>query len=394
MSNEPAASGGVDPDVPDAVIEWLSSVAAEHGVSETELLRSLLAGASASDPEGGTGTVDHLEREFRSMVDDVRDRIVQVKRETDEKAPADHAHHDLQTAMDQLGQELAALDATVSQLDDRVSVGFENYEEILTYLTDTTDALDRKIGQLAATVIDLRERVGDTTRDEVRRAALVHLTDTANRHGIGTAKCDNCSETVHIGMLVEPRCPHCDSLFSALEPKSGFFRSSVLHTGTLPALESGPDDPDDQGSLESLVRDADEEDGGVPSVVADHEPADRRRGRAPEMVETPTPAERAETPESSGADGPPAEEASVEDDADRPPDSPPDQPDQGSDGAGDLRTIDGVGPAYADRLRAAGVDDLLTLAVADPTALGEAIDVPETAVADWVDQADSRTGAT
>lgn len=385
MSDPSDEGEGVDADVPDAVLEWLGSVAEERGVTETELLRSLLAGGAA-EGAGGGGDIDdaeleRVEREFRELVEDVRERIVQVKRETDEKAPVDHTHHELKSTLEELGHEIGSLEAEVNRLDERLAAGFGNYEEILTYLTETTDALDRKLGRLASAVIDLRERVGDAARDEVRRTALAHLTDTANRHGVEKAKCEDCGDAVHVGMLVEPQCPHCDSSFSALEPKSGFFRSSVLHTGTMPALEAGPDEVEDEtATLEAMVEDA--ASGGEAAPTFDIE----------EPVEEPEPAEPAPEPVDAGSDEEPS-------DADATPagdEAPAAAGDGGgspvTDGQDSLKRIDGIGSAYADRLHDAGVDDLLSLAVADPEALGEDIDVPATTVAEWVAQADTLTG--
>ncbi|MDZ7701300.1 MAG: hypothetical protein U5J98_04110, partial [Halobacteriales archaeon] len=230
-------------------------------------------------------------------------------------------------------------------------------------------------------------RVGDAARDEVRRTALAHLTDTANRHGVEKAKCENCSEGVHVGMLVQPRCPHCDSSFSSLEPKTGFFRSSVLHTGTMPALESGPDQPDaETETLEAMVADAEADSESAPSFDMDavaNEPAD-------EPIEA-APAE--EEPEAV-----PNEPPETEPEADVSPDE--EDTEATADGGGaeterqrDLEAIEGIGAAYADRLQEAGIEDLLALAVADPEDLGEALDVPSTTVAEWVEQADAMTGS-
>lgn len=414
MANESAEGDGDQ--VPDAVMDWLSSVAAERGQSEAELLQSLLAGTE-SDAGGGAASdreLERVEREFRDLVQDVRDRIVQVKRETDEKAPGDHTHHDLRSTMEQLGREVGALEAQVEQLDDRLSGGFENYEEILTYLTDTTDELNRRLVRLASAVINLREQVGEAARDEVRRTALSHLTDAANRHGIDTAKCEDCGEAVDLSLLVVPRCPHCESTFSTIEPKSGFFRSSVLHTGTMPALESaGEASASEDDALQSLVDEA--------ATQAD-EPAPDIRTPAPTAREPTKEAERTEgakeEPDTAAADdeaadpatetgrsdesaaSAPAEAtdadpdtATSEDEAARDAD-PPEPGDATREADGDLQSLDGVGPAYADRLESAGIDGLLALAVAEPEELSEAIDVPESTVEEWVEQADTRTGAT
>jgi polyhydroxyalkanoate synthase len=53
----------------------------------------------------------------------------------------------------------------------------------------------------------------------------------------------------------------------------------------------------------------------------------------------------------------------------------------------DLEVLDGVGPAYADRLRAAGVEALPDLVAADPEELAAAVDVSADRVRRWIDQA-------
>lgn len=370
MADESAE--GVDTDVPDAVREWLSSVAAERGVSEEELLRAMFTGGAS---EGGIDAreIDRIDDRFRSMIDDVRDRVIQVKREADDKAPADHTHHDLRNSVEQVGHEVTTLEAQIEQLDDRVATGFENYEEILTYLTETTDTLNRRLGRLASAVIDLREQAGEAARDEVRRTALSHLTETANRHGVEAAKCDSCGETVDLSLLVEPRCPHCDTSFTSVEPKTGFFRKSVLHTGTVPALESAEEEPAAGAGLEAIVEGADAA-GESPNVG----PSARS-----ETTEEPVAVDATAEEPVAGAESADTDQTSSDDAG---------TVDERADGLADLEGLDGVGPAYAERLQQAGIDGLLSLAVADPEEVGEAIDVPASTVADWVEQADARTG--
>jgi polyhydroxyalkanoate synthase len=53
----------------------------------------------------------------------------------------------------------------------------------------------------------------------------------------------------------------------------------------------------------------------------------------------------------------------------------------------ELTDVDGVGPAYAERLEGAGVASVADLAGADPVELAAAADVPESRVRDWVEQA-------
>jgi len=54
---------------------------------------------------------------------------------------------------------------------------------------------------------------------------------------------------------------------------------------------------------------------------------------------------------------------------------------------GDLESVNGIGPTYAERLREAGIDGLAALAAADPEAVAEAAEVPVSRAEDWIDQA-------
>ncbi|WP_101294262.1 class III poly(R)-hydroxyalkanoic acid synthase subunit PhaC [Halegenticoccus soli] len=60
--------------------------------------------------------------------------------------------------------------------------------------------------------------------------------------------------------------------------------------------------------------------------------------------------------------------------------------------SGSLRTIEGIGPAYADRLREEGVDGVAALAEADAASLAQRIGVSESRVDAWVEQARERVG--
>jgi predicted flap endonuclease-1-like 5' DNA nuclease len=60
-------------------------------------------------------------------------------------------------------------------------------------------------------------------------------------------------------------------------------------------------------------------------------------------------------------------------------------------GAGvDLEEIKGIGPAYADRLREAGVEDVAALAAADATDLADRTGLGEGRIGNWIEQAEAR----
>jgi polyhydroxyalkanoate synthase len=54
---------------------------------------------------------------------------------------------------------------------------------------------------------------------------------------------------------------------------------------------------------------------------------------------------------------------------------------------GDLESVNGIGPTYAERLREAGIDGLAALAAAAPETVAEAAEVPVSRAEDWIDQA-------
>jgi len=55
----------------------------------------------------------------------------------------------------------------------------------------------------------------------------------------------------------------------------------------------------------------------------------------------------------------------------------------------DLTEIKGIGPVYASRLPAAGIDTFAALAKADPDAVAAAAKVSEQTAAEWIEQAAS-----
>jgi len=69
----------------------------------------------------------------------------------------------------------------------------------------------------------------------------------------------------------------------------------------------------------------------------------------------------------------------------------PDEPDETAESASSLESIDGIGPSYADRLAAAGVDSMATLADADAVDLADETGIAVSRVEDWIDQAAERT---
>jgi predicted flap endonuclease-1-like 5' DNA nuclease len=110
------------------------------------------------------------------------------------------------------------------------------------------------------------------------------------------------------------------------------------------------------------------DDGAIETADGTEEPGDA----APAEAETETETAAAET-ETDTAETEPTE-----------PDGPDDSP--------SVEEIKGIGPTYAERLRAAGIDTVADLAGADPDAVAEAAETSETRVSGWIERAQALAG--
>ncbi|WP_440764782.1 hypothetical protein [Natronorubrum sp. DTA7] len=230
--------------VPGEVDDWLAREADRRGQTRDDVCRQLVAAAHAiasdddfspPDLEDVTGLHSELEaqrEEFRELLEDVRARVVQVKRETDANAPADHEHTEHAT-----DDDLAALRADLETLESTVDDGFANFESVLEHLFAETETLEEHATLLATAVIDLREQRDIAARRTRRRAEADRLKRAANQLGIRTAVCDACDERVDLALLTEAACPHCASGITDLVENASFFGSHTLETGEPPALE-------------------------------------------------------------------------------------------------------------------------------------------------------------
>ncbi|MEF8901226.1 MAG: hypothetical protein V5A25_08400, partial [Halovenus sp.] len=176
--------------------------------------------------------IDALESDYREALQDVRERVIQVKKDTDAKAPADHTH-------EQLGH-IDGLAKTVSALQADLETLREAYEETIPEHGERVDAVETQLDQVqdrlktvAWVVSDLREAHesggGLEAVDRIKRAAA--------KADIDRAKCGNCGEGVQLSLLTDPECPHCSATVTNVEPGGGWFSSPKLVAAS--QLESG-----------------------------------------------------------------------------------------------------------------------------------------------------------
>ena len=150
-------------------------------------------------------------------LEEVRDRLdrletrVKESSETREEIEADLA--DLTQRVDAIGEQLRTRQ---SSLESRFDSELASLETILEYLIDTTEELDADVESLSGEFEAVRRRRGE-------REQLADLRRSAIQVGVRSAACDQCGNTVDIGLLPSVNCPHCDRQFVDVDPADGWF---------------------------------------------------------------------------------------------------------------------------------------------------------------------------
>lgn len=192
-----------------------------------------------------------LESAVDEKIEDVRSRVIQVKREADRKASSDHEHPDIAEEIETLWGEMTELSETaetavadvetleteLADMDDRLEEGFDNYEEVLRRLKESATQLRDRTETLGSVLSNQRERVNALEASDTRRGAVEDLKREANENGVQKAKCGSCGSTVHLGLLGNPRCPHCEVPYEGIDTDTGLFRAAKITVADRPQLE-------------------------------------------------------------------------------------------------------------------------------------------------------------
>ncbi|MFC7077260.1 ribbon-helix-helix protein, CopG family [Haloarcula halophila] len=283
MASESTEDVSITVELSGELDEWLDDRAARLGVSRDEVVRQLLSSYRAADDLGDdialspagdgddvvreeiTATVDdrvneqaeriigdrlpdiadavegridadlsEVESEFDEKIDDVRDRVVQLKRELDQKAPKTHDHEAFEE-IDQLDRELELLTDDLASFRDEVDASFADQNEEIADLADRLDDVEDKLKRVAWVVTDLREEQGG---QGTHKRAVDRIKRAAAQEGISTASCESCDEQVDIALLTDPQCPHCETTVTDVRPDGGFLRKKARLV-TASQLEAG-----------------------------------------------------------------------------------------------------------------------------------------------------------
>lgn len=263
MASESTRDRTVTITLPAELDDWLDERATEQDTDRDTLLRQLLAAYQTTASHNGevegeirafeSDNIDTVVREqleqqlpgddetaaaLKNRIDtigndheqklaELHNRLVQVKKEVDTKAPESHDHVEF--------EHLRELAARVEAVCDEVQTLREGskQDDQLAEFDERLGEVEDRLQSVAWLVGDLRDTVeeDDTldATDRIKKAAAESNTEQAN--------CQNCGETVSIGLLTEPECPHCNTAVRDVEPSTGWFDSPELRTAS--ELDSG-----------------------------------------------------------------------------------------------------------------------------------------------------------
>ncbi|MFB6297070.1 MAG: hypothetical protein ABEH56_00955 [Salinirussus sp.] len=169
------------------------------------------------------GRIDDLEREFQGKLEDVRKRVIQVKTETDAKAPADHGHDEF-TRLNGVVNRVDELEAVVDDLHERVNATLSESQETVEEVEEELATVQDRLETVGWVVNDLRE----AQQSAGAREAVERIKRAAAAEDIDRARCESCEKGVELGLLTEPNCPHCNATVTDIEPSSGLFGKPKL----------------------------------------------------------------------------------------------------------------------------------------------------------------------
>lgn len=221
MATEQPGDGPLSVDLPPDLDTWLTEQAEASGLDRDQLLQRLLESTrlalAADEDVAGVRELEAqqsaFEEDVEELIGDVRERVVQVKKETDTKADAEHTHEELER---------------MAEFDERVAKLREDVDELETALADAESAFETattRLRKVAAAVVRIQQSTGEKGGTDEQLAELKRL---AAKRGFRTADCGACGESVDIGLLPEPNCPHCAVSFHDITGRSGWLTNPTL----------------------------------------------------------------------------------------------------------------------------------------------------------------------
>lgn len=197
----------------------------ETGGEGLSVLEGQLDDLSSAVVDRQTETDDTIER-LDDRLDSVDERLSAVERQLTEGM-----------SLSELEAALERTEADHAELERRLESEFDSIEQVLQHLLDTTDNIEYRLGAVS----DARQEALAPIREQyAQQEELADLKQEAIRHGIEAADCDNCGQTIDLGLLEAPECPSCERRFTGIT-KGGWlpFSNDKLQTTDRPIEPAG-----------------------------------------------------------------------------------------------------------------------------------------------------------
>lgn len=195
--------------------------------------------------EGRLGDrMDAMEAEFQEKVVDVRERVIEVKKDLDSKAEEGHDHEALDgvAALEKRVEGLASLAEDLEGTVEPLEAELAGIREDAQSMDERQDAIEtrlseaeQKLQRVAWALSDLKDEASGRSAQE---EAVATIKRAAAEEGLRSASCENCGTAVDISLLADPECPHCEATVSDVATTSGFFRTKA-ELVTAAELEAG-----------------------------------------------------------------------------------------------------------------------------------------------------------
>jgi DNA repair exonuclease SbcCD ATPase subunit len=175
--------------------------------------------------------ISGIEDDYKQKLEDVRERVIQVKKEADKKAPVDHTHDEFDQ-LPPLNDQVETIEADLAQLTDEYEATIPMHGEKIDEFDERLDQIEDRLQTVAWVVSDIRDTIESGGLEAVER-----IKRAAAKADIERANCENCGESVAISLMTDPECPHCDAAVTNIEPSGGWFGKPKLLVAS--QLESG-----------------------------------------------------------------------------------------------------------------------------------------------------------
>ena len=262
MASESTEDGALTVRLPSDLDEWLSARAQTLGVDREVVLLQLLSsyraaaelddeGVPVAGPEAVEEAVadrvseasnavrarldervDAVEQQHEADIEDVRGRVVQLKRELDGKAPADHGHEQFEQ-LDGLQEAVSELRTAVDDIELELDSTVAEHDVLIEDIDERLSDLQERVKTVAWVASDLR----DAYESQGGLEAIERIKRAAAKADIDRANCESCGEGVEIALLTDPECPHCQATVTNVEAAESWFGSPKLLAAS--QLESG-----------------------------------------------------------------------------------------------------------------------------------------------------------